>query len=123
MRSLKKSTKLAVATFILAISIALAGCTAEKFDTANATAIIDVRTAEEFQAGHLDGAININVESPNFDQEISELDKVGDYFVYCRSGRRSAIAVSRMSELGFTNLTDLGGLSDASARTGLNVVG
>lgn len=69
--------------------------------------IIDVRTAAEFAQGHLQNAINIDVESGVFDQEITKLDKTASYAIYCRSGRRSAIAASKMSDAGFTTIFNL----------------
>ena len=68
---------------------------------------LDVRTPGEFVAGHLVNAINIDVEGMQFDSEISKLDKNATYAVYCRSGRRSLVAVERMKEAGFTNLVNL----------------
>jgi rhodanese-related sulfurtransferase len=71
--------------------------------------ILDVRTPGEFASGHIVGAINIDAESGNFESEVSTLDKKLVYAVYCRSGRRSTIAVEKMVELGFTNLYNLNG--------------
>lgn len=68
---------------------------------------LDVRTPGEFVAGHLVNAINIDVEGMNFESEINKLDKKATYAVYCRSGRRSLVAVERMKEAGFTNLVNL----------------
>ena len=68
---------------------------------------LDVRTPGEFVAGHLVNAINIDVEGMNFESEISKLDKKATYAVYCRSGRRSLVAVERMKEAEFTNLVNL----------------
>jgi rhodanese-related sulfurtransferase len=83
---------------------------------------LDVRTADEFAEGHLINAININVESGNFEAEIEKLDKNTTYAVYCRSGRRSAVAVDLMKKAGFTNLYNLdGGVIDWSA-SGLPLV-
>jgi rhodanese-related sulfurtransferase len=83
---------------------------------------LDVRTADEFAEGHLINAININVESGNFEAEIEKLDKNTTYAVYCRSGRRSAIAVDLMKKAGFTSLYNLdGGVIDWSA-SGLPLV-
>ncbi len=83
---------------------------------------LDVRTADEFAEGHLIKAININVESGNFEAEIEKLDKNTTYAVYCRSGRRSAIAVDLMKKAGFTSLYNLdGGVIDWSA-SGLPLV-
>jgi phage shock protein E len=81
--------------------------------------VIDVRTPAEFAAGHIDGAVNIDVESPAFAAEIAELDKAQPYSLYCRSGNRSAVAMDQMTEAGFTDVTNLDGglvdLADAGA--------
>lgn len=75
--------------------------------------ILDVRTVGEFAEGHIQNAINIDVESGQFDSGIAELDKAKTYAVYCRSGRRSGIAVGKMSDAGFTSLFNLNaGISD-----------
>jgi phage shock protein E len=68
--------------------------------------VIDVRTPEEFAAGHLQGAFNIDVSSSSFDAQIAALDKDTAYAIYCRSGNRSTIASGKMSDAGFTNLTN-----------------
>ncbi len=86
------------------------------------TTIIDVRTPSEFAAGHLEGAQNIDVQSSDFDSQISGLDKNASYVVYCRSGNRSAAAADRMQAAGFTNVQDAGSLEDASASTGIVIV-
>lgn len=84
--------------------------------------IIDVRTPEEFAAGHLDGALLIDIKDAAFDTRIAELDPEADYIVYCRSGNRSAQAVTRMREVGIRNITDLESLENASAETGIAIV-
>lgn len=66
--------------------------------------IIDVRTAGEFNEGHIENAINIDVESMSFDAEIAALDKDVTYALYCRSGNRSSIAAGKMSDAGFTSI-------------------
>ena len=75
--------------------------------------VLDVRTAGEFAEGHLENAINIDVEGGQFDAGIAQLDKTKTYAVYCRSGRRSGVAVGKMSEAGFTSLFNLNaGITD-----------
>ncbi len=75
--------------------------------------IVDVRTPEEYAAGHVQGAININVEGPTFAADIDKLDKSGTYALYCHSGRRSALATEQMSGAGFTSIVNLqGGIAD-----------
>ena len=77
---------------------------------------LDVRTAGEFMAGHIDGAINIDVEGNTFDAEIANLDKSKTYAVYCQSGRRSQIAVDKMASAGFGSLFNLeNGIADWNA--------
>ncbi len=84
--------------------------------------IVDVRTPPEYAAGHVDGAINIDVEAPTFDAEIAKLDKNTTYTVYCHSGRRSGIATDAMGKAGFTHVYDLqGGFIDL-ANAGAAVV-
>jgi rhodanese-related sulfurtransferase len=86
------------------------------------TVIIDVRTPAEFAGGHLEGAVNIDVQSPDFEALVSELNPAGSYYVYCRSGNRSGQAIDRMTALGFTDLTNGGSVESASAATGIAVV-
>ncbi|MEO7991357.1 MAG: rhodanese-like domain-containing protein [Chryseolinea sp.] len=71
--------------------------------------LLDVRTPEEFTAGNIEGAVNIDFKASDFEQKIAELDKSKTYFVYCLSGIRSGKAADRMSELGFTSLYTLNG--------------
>ena len=84
--------------------------------------VIDVRATDEFAAGHLDGAVNYNVEDGTLEQALPSLDPNANYVVYCRSGRRSAIAVDLMKENGFTQIADLGSLEDAADATGFAIV-
>lgn len=69
---------------------------------------IDVRTAEEFQAGHLEGAINIPYDEIEQKIEAISTYKTADIQLYCRSGRRSAIALESLRSLGYSNATNAG---------------
>lgn len=71
--------------------------------------LLDVRTPAEFALGHLDGAINIDFENPNFTSEIQKLDKKKPYFLYCRSGNRSGQATAILKREGFEKVYDLQG--------------
>ncbi len=73
------------------------------------TVLLDVRTPQEYAEGHLPGAINIDVESPSFTQQLATLDPAGTYAVYCRSGNRSGVALQTMQAAGFTSAYHLGG--------------
>ncbi len=74
--------------------------------------ILDVRTQEEFDEGHIDNAIVIPVDDIEKDAEnvIGEKDK--KILVYCRSGKRSLAACKKLLKLGYTNIFDFGGIID-----------
>ena len=82
----------------------------EEFDKLRqnkANVLIDVRTEKEFKAGHIPGAINIDVRSPDFAEKTAKLDKSKTYLVNCAVGGRSATACGKLAQEGFTNLFDL----------------
>jgi phage shock protein E len=83
--------------------------------------VIDVRTPAEYAAGHVPDSLLIDVSAANFSQQISQLDPTQAYVVYCRSGNRSAVAISQMLAAGFTELYDMGPLT-AWAEAGYPVV-
>ncbi|MCR5815239.1 MAG: rhodanese-like domain-containing protein [Desulfovibrio sp.] len=66
--------------------------------------VVDVRTPKEYGEGHLPSAINLNVLAPNFPQMLQTLDKSAPTLVYCRSGRRSKLAVTIMEGMGFSHI-------------------
>lgn len=71
--------------------------------------VIDVRTPEEFSNGHVANSININLNSDNFDSQISLIDKSKPVFVYCLSGNRSTSAAGKMRSAGFKEVYELKG--------------
>lgn len=77
----------------------------------NGALIVDVRSVAEYQSGHYPGAINIPV-----DQVQKRVDEFGGkenpIIVYCASGGRSGSAKSFLESIGFTNVTNAGGLSN-----------
>lgn len=72
--------------------------------------LVDVRTEQEFQSGHIEGAINIPVQV--LEQRLSELPKDKEIVVYCRSGQRSARAQKMLKASGFTQVFDMGGMGN-----------
>ena len=84
--------------------------------------VLDVRTAGEFASGHIENAINIDVESSDFDSQIAKLDKKVEYAVYCHSGRRSGIATEKMAKSGFEKVTNLNGGIQAWQAAGFPLV-
>lgn len=91
-------------------------------DATGAT-IVDVRTPAEYAEGHLDGAVNLDVQdAAGFTAALEDLDPGAPYVVYCRSGNRSAAATAQMVDAGFTDVADAGGLQAAADATGLAIV-
>ena len=81
-------------------------------DTESDSIILDVRTAEEYAAGHIPNTINLDHESIEADAETLLPDKDALILVYCRSGRRSKIAAEALVELGYTDVREFGGIID-----------
>lgn len=71
--------------------------------------LVDVRTPEEFDQGHLCDALNIDFKAEDFKDKIQELSKTTPIYLYCRTGKRSKNAASLLEELGFENITNLEG--------------
>lgn len=86
------------------------------------TILLDVRTAEEYAAGHLDGAQLLDFNAGDVAAAVPNLDPDAEYFVYCRSGNRSGQAIALMEQAGFTNLTNLGSLEQAAQTIKLPIV-
>ena len=121
------TNRVLVLVLVALAAIALAGCggsspaAVQTVDANKAVGmvdsrvIIDVRTPAEYAAGHIAGAQNIDVEAADFASKIASLDKEAPYLLYCRSGRRSAIAAEEMAKAGFTDIVDGGGMADLVA--------
>ena len=75
--------------------------------------VVDVRSPEEYQEGHLKDAVNMHVYDKKFEQYIETLDKEAPVYVYCKAGGRSAEAVQVMKEKGFNSIVELDGGMDA----------
>lgn len=71
--------------------------------------VIDVRTPEEFEKGHLDKALNYDWYGKNFDKQIASLGKNEPVLVYCKSGGRSSEAAAKMRSSGFEKVYELEG--------------
>jgi rhodanese-related sulfurtransferase len=72
--------------------------------------LLDVRTPDEFNSGHIPNSINLDIMSFDFRDEITKLDKNKSYFVYCRSGNRSGQACMMMMNLGLKAYNLEGGI-------------
>ncbi len=74
--------------------------------------ILDVRTPEEYDAGHIEEAQNIDFNGDAFDDQIKTLDPNSNYLVYCAVGGRSAQSIEKMKAAGFQHVYDMqGGIS------------
>lgn len=82
---------------------------AEKLKQLPTAILLDVRTPDEFLGGHITNAKNIDWNGDDFDKQISTLDKSKTVLVYCKSGRRSAAAASKMRSEGFKEVIELHG--------------
>jgi rhodanese-related sulfurtransferase len=87
----------------------------------NDIVLIDVRTPEEFNAGHIAGAINIDINSNTFEQQIKQLSKNKTVLVYCRSVNRSAKA-SKILRKNHYKVMDLAGGINAWIQSGKKLV-
>lgn len=114
---------------ILALSLFLAGCMVTKTSETSSSyktisskeaqqmiednkdaLILDVRTAAEYESGHIPNAVNLSNEDIQAGKVDSLKDKSQLIMVYCRSGNRSRQAAQKLAELGYTNVVDFGGI-------------
>ena len=84
----------------------------EIMDSQDGYVILDTRTQEEYDEGHIPGAILIPHDKITEKAENTLTDKSQLILVYCRSGRRSKLAAEALVELGYTNIKEFGGIID-----------
>ena len=83
---------------------------AEQLQNDDNAFVLDVRTPEEFEEGYIPGATNIDIcLGQEFLDKVEELDKSKNFYVYCRSGNRSAQACAIMNSVGIENAYNLEG--------------
>jgi len=125
-----------LASLVLAIAIGLTACgNTSQYELVDATTaheltqessdglvVLDVRTPDEHSQARLENSTLIDFYTPDFESQLAELDKDVPYFVYCRSGNRSAETVSLMRDLGFTEVYELEGGIQSWASQGLPLV-
>lgn len=91
------------------IEVLTADAFEQKINENQMSQLLDVRTPEEFESGHINGAINYNVNDAGFESQINNLDKSKPVMVYCHSGHRSATAADILASKGFTKVYNLDG--------------
>jgi rhodanese-related sulfurtransferase len=73
--------------------------------------LIDVRTPDEYKAGHIENSLLINFQADDFKDKISKLDRTKKILLVCQAGKRSGLAKSLMEDIGFTEVYNmLGGI-------------
>ena len=84
--------------------------------------IVDVRTQREYEYGHLENAIVLDIYEKDFKEKVGKLDKGKKYFVYCKTGIRSRNAANYMRQSGFSNICELEGGINYLSRAGVELV-
>lgn len=82
----------------------------EKYLNTENAVLLDVRTKEEYEAGHIENSVNIPLQSIETASE-KITDKNIPLFVYCQSGARSKKATDALKAIGYVNITNIGGIS------------
>nr|WP_325186044.1 rhodanese-like domain-containing protein [uncultured Oscillibacter sp.] len=82
-----------------------------RLDEGEDVVLLDVRTQEEYDAGHIPGAVCLPNEDITPDSPLP-YDKEAEILVYCCSGRRSALAAEKLADMGYENVADFGGILD-----------
>jgi rhodanese-related sulfurtransferase len=108
MRNLLFLTFLLTTTMVCAQFESIPITTMEK-DQEEQIILVDVRTKEEFDQGHLCDALNIDFKADDFKANIQKLPKSSPVYLYCRTGKRSKSAATILKGLGFENITNLEG--------------
>lgn len=125
----------ASALLVFCGALALSGCSGSTGSSASPSAhtapadakatgpvvIIDLRSAEEYKQGHLEGAVNYDFSSGDFSKEISGLDRNSQYQIY-GTDDQPKMASAVMRNAGFPSVTDLGTLDAAKNTTGAKVI-
>ncbi len=80
--------------------------------------MLDVRSGQEFAEGHVTGAINADIHSPDFAVKAAQFDKRKPILVNCHVGSRGAIAAAELARIGFKSVFNLEGGVDAWEKAG-----
>ena len=120
---MKGFLKISAAASVLALCLLCAGCgeaygtmkmadAQKEIEAGTDYLIVDVRTAEEYEKGHIPGALLVPVEDIRGGEPEALADKEEKIMVYCRTGRRSEEAAALLAGYGYTNVCDIGGFVD-----------
>jgi rhodanese-related sulfurtransferase len=84
----------------------------KKMDEDKSIILVDVRTQEEYDEAHIENALLVTLDTINAMAPSLIPDKNATYYIYCRSGNRSAIAATELVLMGYMNVYDMGGIAD-----------
>ena len=103
--------------------LAISGCcsTESKITMEKNAVLLDVRTPEEHNHGHLEGAVLLPLAELESKISSKVSGKNTPIYIYCRSGRRAGTAVEKLKAMGYTDLHNLGGLKDAQKKLDLPI--
>lgn len=82
----------------------------QQYNKTDNAVLLDVRTKEEYSDGHVEGSVNVPLDSLSAVESVVK-DKAAPLFVYCFSGARSGQAVSILKRMGYNDVTNIGGIS------------
>ena len=88
--------------------------------TSMSVTVVDVRTQDEWNRGHLEGALHI--EWQDILQLSSDINKDEKIYLYCRSGNRSGKATKILEDAGYINVINAGNIQEASKLLGINII-
>lgn len=103
-------------------SLFMIGCRTESVSMPEKYLLFDVRTLEEYETGHLPGAVNIPYNTIRERIQVVAPDQAVQIYLYCHAGRRASIAQQTLLEMGYTHVDNLGGISSASKKTQLQII-
>jgi phage shock protein E len=103
-------------------SVCLTGCHTETVALPEKYLLLDVRTREEYESGHLKGAVLIPHNTIRDQITAVSPNKEAHIFLYCRSGHRASVALQTLNAIGYTQVINLGGIAEASKKTQLAIL-
>lgn len=116
---------LSLLSIIITMLLTITGCSNAEADvdyTNQSATIIDVRTLDEWNSGHLSRAQRVEWQNIEVAAQQLNLDKNEPVFLYCKSGNRAGKAQKLLEKMGYTQVYNLGGVADASQATGDKIV-
>jgi len=103
-------------------SLFMSGCRTGTVEMPQKYLLFDVRTLEEYEVGHLSGAVLIPYDTIRERIHVVAPDKSALVYLYCHSGGRASMARHTLEKMGYNHVVNLGGISSASRKTHLNII-